>query len=276
MAGAGARADARHRAPHRARRRPASSGSTRTARSSPPGSTPWPARAARSSRPSPSPTRTCGRAATSPPSRVADMDQGHVLSSHAVPVVPPVLRPGVPRGQGQGRGAGLRAGVERLHPRGVRRRPPGPVHPDDDHPAVGPGGRGRRDRADRRPRRPVDRLLREPDQARPAVDPHRLLGAGVRGGGRRRLRAVDARRLVVEPHPHVRRHAHARLHGLLGRRQPGRHAARLAVQRQLRAPSPASRSPSPRARSAGSPTSWSGPSRWSTSSASGRRASTST
>ena len=52
---------------------------------------------------------------------------------------------------------------------------------------------------------------------------------------RHRLRAVDARRVVVEPDPHVRRHADARVHGLLGGGEPGRHAARLAVQRQLRA-----------------------------------------
>ena len=58
-----------------------------------------------------------------PAARVADMDQGNVLSSHAVPVVPPLLRPGLPRGQGQGRRPRLRAGVERLHPRGARRRP---------------------------------------------------------------------------------------------------------------------------------------------------------
>ena len=60
--------------------------------------------------------------------------------------------------------------------------------------------------------------------------------AGLR---RRRLRDLDARGLVVQPDPHLRRHAHAGVHGLLGGGQPGRHAARLAVQRQLRRGSPA-------------------------------------
>ena len=48
-------------------------------------------------------------------------------------------------------------------------------------PAAAVGG----DRAHRGARRQVDRVLREPDQARPAVDPHRLLGSGVRGVQRR-------------------------------------------------------------------------------------------
>ena len=194
----------------------------------------------------------------------------------AVPVVPALLRPGLPRGQGPGPRARVRAGVERLHPRGVRRRLPGPVHPDDDHPAVGPGGGGGRDRADRGARRQVDRVLGEPDQARAAVDPLRLLGPGVRGGERDRLRALDARGVVVEPDPHLRRHADARVHVVLGGGEPGGHAARLVVQRQVRAVPRRSRSRCRRDRSAGSRTSSSGPSRSSTSSASGRRASTST
>ncbi len=73
-----------------------------------------------------------------PAERVADMNQGYVLSSHALPVLPPLLRPGLPRGQGQGAGPRVRPGLERLHPGGVRRRLPRPLHPDDDHPAVGP------------------------------------------------------------------------------------------------------------------------------------------
>ena len=193
-----------------------------------------------------------------------------------VPVVPALLRPGLPRGEGPGPRARVRAGVERLRPRGVRRRVPGPVHPDDAHPAVGPGGGGRRDRADHGAGRQVDRVLGEPDQARVAVDPLRLLGPRVRGGERDRHGAVDARRVVVEPDPHLRRHADARVHVVLRGGEPGGHAARLVVQRQVRAVPGRSRSRCRRDRSVGSRTSSSGPSRSSTSSASGRRASTST
>ena len=75
-------------AAHRRETATPSSGSTRTARSSPPGSTRWPASGARSSRPSRSPTRTCGPGATSRPARVADMNQGFVLSSLLFPSFP--------------------------------------------------------------------------------------------------------------------------------------------------------------------------------------------
>ena len=83
--------------------------------------------------------------------------------------------------------------------------------------------------------RQVDRVLGEPDQARAALDPHRLLGPRVRGGERDRRRALDARGVVVQPDPHVRRHADAGVHGVLGGGEPGGHAARLVVQRQVRA-----------------------------------------
>ncbi len=52
---------------------------------------------------------------------------------------------------------------------------------------------------------------------------------------RGRIGAVHARGLVVESDPDVRRHADARLHGLLGRGQPGGDAAGLALQREVRA-----------------------------------------
>ena len=42
--------------------------------------------------------------------------------------------------------------------------------------------------------RQVDRVLREPDEARPAVDPHRLLGPGAASVRRHRFRGLDARR----------------------------------------------------------------------------------
>ena len=115
-----------------------------------------------------------------------------------------------------------------------------------------------------------------PTKLGPALDPHRLLGSGVPRLQRRELRDLDARRVVVEPHPDLRRHADAGVHGLLGRGQPGRHAARLAVLGDLRpSPEPEDRAVRgldrldpvlPRAGRAGR----------STSSASGRRAWTST
>ncbi len=170
-----------------------------------------------------------------PAERVADMDQGFVLSS--------LLFPSFPRYCGQ---VFHEAKDKELALLCVQAWNdfileefagdlPGPVHPDDDHPAVGPGRGGGRDRAHGGAGRQVDRLLREPDQAGPAVHPHRLLGSRLWTRRRGRAGPLHARRLVVEPDPHLRRHADAGVHGLLGGGQPGRHAARLAVQRQLRA-----------------------------------------
>src|SRR5215469_12530149 len=165
-----------------------------------------------------------------PAARVADMNQGFVLASMLFPSLP---RPGVPRGQGPGARAAVRPGLERLHPGGARAGLPGPVHPDDAHPAVGPCGRRGRDRADRGPWRQVDRVLREPDQAGAALDPHRLLAPGVPGVRGGRPGYLHARRILLQPDPHLGRHADAGVHGLLGGGQSGRHPAGLAVQRQL-------------------------------------------
>ena len=170
-----------------------------------------------------------------PAARVADMDQGNVLSS--------MLFPSFPRYCGQvfheAKDKELALACVRAWNDFILEEfagdLPGPVHPDDDHPAVGPGRGGRRDRAHRRPRAPS--RSRSP-RTRPSSGCRRstpTTGTRCSGLQRHRLRDVDARRVVVEPDPHLRRHADARLHGLLGRRQPGRHAPRLAVQRQLRA-----------------------------------------
>ena len=253
-----------------------SSGSTRTARSSPPASTPSPARRARSSRPSRSPTTTCARAATSPPpasptwTRATCCRRCCSRRSRAT-----AARSSTRPRTRTSRSTACRRGTTSSS-RSSPATFPGRFIPMMIIPLWDPAAAAAEIERTAGARRQVDRVLREPDQARPAVDPHRLLGPGVRGRQRHRLRALDARRLVVEPDPHVRRHADARVHGLLGGRQPGRHAARLAVQRQLRAVPRTSRSRCPRGRSAGSRTSSSGPSRSSTSSASGRRASTST
>ena len=123
-----------------------------------------------------------------PAARVADMNQGNVLAS--------MLFPSFPRYCGQvfheakDKEIAL-ACVQAWNDFILDELAgdlPRPLHPDDDHPAVGPGGGRHRDRAHGRPRRQVDRLLREPDQARPAVDPHRLLGPGAAGVQRHRLR----------------------------------------------------------------------------------------
>ena len=106
-------------------------------------------------------------------------------------------------------------------------------------------------------------VLREPRRPRHAEHPHRPLGPAVRRVLRRRHRAVLPRRVVVEGGEHVARRAAA------GADEPlvgdvDLHARRPPVGRLL-APVPgrcASRSP--RATSAGSPTSSGGPSTRST------------
>ena len=61
-----------------------------------------------------------------------------------VPDVPPVLRADVPRAQGQGARGPLREGLQRLDVRRVVRRLQRPPDPAADHPALGRAARGRR------------------------------------------------------------------------------------------------------------------------------------
>ena len=175
-----------------------------------------------------------------------------------LPDLPALLRPDVRRGQGQGARARLRAGLQRLDGRGVVRRLRRPPDPAVHHPAVGRRARRRRGRAQRRPRRARRVLQRDPGQARPAVDPLRLLGPVLRRLRGDRHRRQHAHRLVVADAGDVARRAaggagHAQL------RQRDGVAERLPLLRRARAlPRPAS-SPTARARSAGSRTSSSGP-----------------
>ena len=123
--------------------------------------------------------------------------EGHGRGRHPgvaeLPVVPALLRPAVLRGQGQGPRPAVRQGLQRLDDRRVVRRRAGPLHPADDHPAVGPAARRSR-RSSACAAKGVERrlLLREPRAARPADHPRpeRLLGPRA---ARRPRRPADGR-----------------------------------------------------------------------------------
>ena len=168
------------------------------------------------------------------PARIHDMNLAGILASMSFPVLPPVLRPDLPRGQGQGTRPALRAGVERLDDRRVVRLCAGPLHPAHAHPAVGPPGGGGRDRADAPVRAPRDRLLGEPDRS--ACRPSTTSAAtGIRCRGRR------TRRVVICMHVGSSSKLPAVFTTL--RRSPtwrsgrphGRHHAVVVVRRRLRA-----------------------------------------
>ena len=81
---------------------------------------------------------------------------------------------------------GVRAGVERLAPRGVGRHLPRPHHPDPDHVVARPRGGGRDGAGERRARVPGAELHRVPVEDRLAVGALRPLGPAPAGVRRRR------------------------------------------------------------------------------------------
>ena len=178
----------------------------------------------------------------------------------ALPDLPPFLRPDVLRGQGQGARPRLRQGEQRLDGRGMVRALGRLQHPALHHPPVGRRARRGRDEAQRRAWGPRHRVQRDPDPAQAPEHQQRVLGPAVAGLQRLRRDRLHARRLVVvEP---------GRLSGLApGRRsdaglqQRHRVPGGLALLGQPASASPSSSWPTRRARSAGSPTSSSAPTR---------------
>ena len=136
----------------------------------------------------------------------------------------------------------------------------GKLAPAHDRPAVGRRAGRRRGAPQRRPRRARGLLQRDPAAPRPAVDPLGRVGPVPRRLRGHRDGDLHAHRVVVADAGHVGRRAaggggHAQLQQRDGVDE------RLAVQRQARAVPRRSSSPTARARSAGSPTSSSGPTR---------------
>ena len=115
--------------------------------------------------------------------RVTDMDLDGVYASVNFPsALVGFCRPPAPAGDQRPRaGAGGDAGVQRLAPRSVGRRLPGPLHPVPGAVAARPRDRGRR-RSARNAAAGFKAIsfTETPEPARPAVDPHRLLGPAPR------------------------------------------------------------------------------------------------
>ena len=116
-----------------------------------------------------------------PAARVADMDQGFVLSS--------LLFPSFPRYCGQVFNEAKDKEIALVCVQAwndfileeFADAYPGTLHPHDDPPVVGPDGGGQGDRADCGPGCQVRGVLGEPHEARAAVHPHRLLAPDVPG-----------------------------------------------------------------------------------------------
>ena len=210
--------------------------------------------------PSPrSPSRRCARAATTrPPAWPTWTTAGH-RGLAQLPDLPSLRRPGLLRGPRQGARLRLHPGLQRLDGGGVVRRPPAGAAsclvPFWD-PALAAG----EVRAQRRRGGAGHHLLRDPRLPRLALHPRQgpLLGPAVRRLRRDRHRRVHAHRLGLEDAVDLGRRpaggaVHRHLHQL--------HALDCATgcSRACSSASRPSRSPTARARSAGSPTSSSGP-----------------
>ena len=179
-----------------------------------------------------------------------------------VPDLPAVLRTDLPRARGQGARRSLREGVQRLDVRRVVRRLRRSAHPAADHPALGCPPRGRRGPPQRGARRARGLLHRDPAVPRAAVGPRRrrVLGSFLHGVCRDRDGRVDAHRIELEDAVHVGgRAAGSQLDADLHER--GDVAHRLPDVRRLRAHPGLCRSRTRRARSAGSRTCSTGPTR---------------
>ena len=196
-----------------------------------------------------------------PKARLEDMDVNWTEAPDVLPVLPPLLRPDLHGGRGQGARRPLRQGLQRLDGRRVVRRLRRPPHPAHHHPALGRRPRRRRGPPQRRPRRAGRVLQRDPAVPRPAVDPHATTGSPSSGPAPRpapsstctSARRRRCRRPRADAPAAVGLHAHLRQRHELD--------DRLAVLAAGSPSFPTSSSPTPRARSAGSPTSSSGPTR---------------
>ena len=150
------------------------------------------------------------------PQRGAGVD---VLPEHAR-----VQRPPFPGGRRHRPRAHHAQGVQRLAPRGVVRRSPGPLHASGDRAHLGHGRAGRRGQADGGQGLPGDQHARAPIHPGTAVVPERLLGPLLPHGQRRRRGRVPAHRHGSRRHQHGARLLSRQLHGP---RHPG-HRARGA------------------------------------------------
>ena len=114
-----------------------------------------------------------------------------------------VLRAALHGGRRPGVRLRVPSGLQRLDDRGVVRGGPGPLHPADPDPHVGPAAGGQGDGALRGQGRHRVRLLGEPGAAGPADHPRHgpLLGPGHGGRHRARDGRLHARRLVVAGPP---------------------------------------------------------------------------
>ena len=238
----------------------ATGGSTRTCTAPSPASTPPSATAGTRSSWRSSPTSRCGPARTTCRERLADMDVNHVQSAALLPDLPALLRPDLHRGQGPRARACSACGPTTTGwwRSGAARRRTGRLIPLTLIPLWDAGAGRRRGPAQRRPRRPRRRLLRDTAAPRPALHPHRRLGPLPRGLRRDRHGRRHAHRLQQPDAVHVGgRAARRRLHHHL--RQLLLLDGRLADERQVRTLPEPQGSCTRRARSAGSPTSWSAP-----------------
>ena len=124
-----------------------------------------------------------------------------------LPVVPPLVRPGVRRGRGQGPRTHPAQGVQRLARPVVVRQAPGPFHPDGPRAVLGHRPHRRRGRAPRGAGRARGVVLREPVEARSTESARRALGPVLGGVPGPRDRAVPAHRIVIDHHRHRARRA---------------------------------------------------------------------